>query len=390
MSRILLLQPTLQPPGGDRAVAVWMLEALKGVHDLTVVTEEPQDLDVVNDFYGTSLVPSDFKLIVARSWLKSLLGAAPVPLALLRNAAFQRVCAPLAGGYDVVLTADNEYDVGCLIIQYVHFPRALRPRPVADLRWYHRPATLLKAYYAVADSLAWSSSERIKRNLTLVNSDWTGERFRQSYGTESTTLYPPIAADRNDVPSTQRCADFICIGRISPEKEIERVIEILRRVRERGGGTRLRIVGGATDAAYGRRIARLVERYSDWISFHENISRQALERMIGECRYGIHGMREEHFGMGVAEMARGGCIVFVPNGGGQVEIVGRRDLLTYASEDEAVDKISRVMGDAALQTELQQELLAISDRFHVSTFANRLRAIVERYVSDFSHRPELR
>ena len=39
-------------------------------------------------------------------------------------------------------------------------------------------------------------------------------------------------------------------------------------------------------------------------------------------RYGIHGMREEHFGMAPAEMARAGAIVWVPRGGGQTEIVG--------------------------------------------------------------------
>ena len=36
----------------------------------------------------------------------------------------------------------------------------------------------------------------------------------------------------------------------------------------------------------------------------------------------LHGMREEHFGMAPAEMARAGVIVWVPNGGGQMEIVG--------------------------------------------------------------------
>lgn len=390
MRRVLLLQPTLLPPGGDRAVAAWMLEALKGLYQLTVVTAEPQDLDVTNTYYGTSLAPSDFELIVNRSSLYSLLGWAPLPLALLQNAAFQRCCAPLVDGYDAVLTADNEYDVGRRLIQYIHFPRALRPRPAADMRWYHRPAALLKAYYAVADSIAGVSTERIKRNLTLVNSDWTGQRFRQSYGVDSATLYPPIATERCDVPSSQRRTDFVCIGRVSPEKEIERVVGILRRVRERGHDLRLRVVGGATDLGYGRRVARLIARHSDWVSFHEDISRQDLDRMVRQCRYGIHGMREEHFGMGVAEMARGGCIVFVPNGGGQVEIVGSRELLTYDSEDDAVAKISSVMEDPALQKQLQEDLLALSERFHVDAFTARLRAIVQGVVSDFSRAAEVR
>ena len=71
-------------------------------------------------------------------------------------------------------------------------------------------------------------------------------------------------------------------------------------------------------------------------------------------RYGIHGMREEHFGMAPAEMARAGCIVWVPRGGGQMEIVGREPVLMYDSEDDAVEKIvedARRSGRAAAASE---------------------------------------
>ena len=56
-------------------------------------------------------------------------------------------------------------------------------------------------------------------------------------------------------------------------------------------------------------------------------------------------MREEHFGMAPAEMARAGCIVWVPRGGGQMEIVGREPALMYESDDEAVEKISATLGE---------------------------------------------
>ena len=48
-------------------------------------------------------------------------------------------------------------------------------------------------------------------------------------------------------------------------------------------------------------------------------------------RYGIHGMREEHFGMAPAELARAGAIVWVPRGGGQMEIVGHEPALMFDS-----------------------------------------------------------
>ena len=40
-------------------------------------------------------------------------------------------------------SGNNEAGVGGRCIQYVHYPSRLRPRPPADLRWYHAAAPLL-------------------------------------------------------------------------------------------------------------------------------------------------------------------------------------------------------------------------------------------------------
>ena len=56
--------------------------------------------------------------------------------------------------------------------------------------------------------------------------------------------------------------------------------------------------------------------------FCDDASRDEVRALMATHRYGIHGMREEHFGMAPAELARAGCIVWVPRGGGQMEIVG--------------------------------------------------------------------
>ena len=92
-------------------------------------------------------------------------------------------------------------------------------------------------------------------------------------------------------------------------------------------------------------------------------------------RYGIHGMREEHFGMAPAEMVRAGCIVWVPDGGGQVEIVGDARL-TYGSIEEGVAKITRTLGDAEEQTRLRQHLAARAPLFSAERFMQQVRAAV--------------
>src|SRR5262249_38798550 len=145
------------------------------------------------------------------------------------------------------------------------------------------------------------------------------------------------------IPWQDREDGFVCIGRISPEKELEKIIAILAAVRGRGQKVHLHIIGSPDNPRYYRRILRLVRANASWVFLNEGLSRDQLVRLISVHRYGIHGMREEHFGMAVAEMVRAGCIVFVPRGGGQVEIVRGEDRLLYKTPAEAITKIGRVM-----------------------------------------------
>jgi glycosyltransferase involved in cell wall biosynthesis len=96
-------------------------------------------------------------------------------------------------------------------------------------------------------------------------------------------------------------------------------------------------------------------------------------------RYGIHGMREEHFGMAPAEMVRAGCIVWVPGGGGQVEIVGDEPRLLYASEDDAVEKIARTLADPAEEDRLRDRLDRRALRFTTAHFVDQVRRIVAEF-----------
>ena len=96
-------------------------------------------------------------------------------------------------------------------------------------------------------------------------------------------------------------------------------------------------------------------------------------------RYGIHGMREEHFGMAPAEMIRAGLIVWVPRGGGQVEIVGDEPALTYETEEEAASAILRVITDPAEQDRLRRHLAERSSLFGTDRFVKEVRSIVAQF-----------
>lgn len=380
MRRVLLVQPSMQPPGGANGVAAWVLQALAPVHRVTVLSWRPVEIDPINRFFGTHLAPGDFDTIAVPAHWRSLFDRLPLPATLIKLSLLMRYTRRVSGDFDVLFGVYNETDYGRRGIQYIHYPTYLRPRPAVDLRWYHWRSGL-SLYYGVADAIAGFSLDRLKRNVTLVNSNWTGEHVTRFLGVPTQTLYPPVVDPAPGLPWDERSNAFLTIGRISSEKEYERVMRILARVRERHPGLTLTIVG--TRDRYARRyldqLLAQAAALGPWIQFREDISRDEVRALMASHKYGIHGMREEHFGMAPAELARAGAIVWVPRGGGQMEVVGGEPALMYDSEDEAAEKILTVMADAAEQARLRDALAATSAQFSTAHFVRRVRAIVDDF-----------
>ena len=170
------------------------------------------------------------------------------------------------------------------------------------------------------------SFDRMKGNLSLVNSEWTGRRFRDLYGVEPVTLYPPVPGAFPHVPWEEREDGFVCIGRIHPGKRLDWIIETIARTRRIAPRLRLHIVGTRgqkpEEVMRLRRLRPFLEANSSWVHLHEDLPRDELANLAARQRYGIHAQVDEHFGIAPAEMVRAGCITFVHDSGGQVEIMG--------------------------------------------------------------------
>ena len=377
MKRVLFTQSSLQPPGGGNGVAVWMLQALKDSCRVTLLTWAKPDLASVNRYFGTTLRSTDFDLVLAPAWFRRLASTLPTPAAMLKFHYLFWRCRRLAPRYDVAITADNEADMGLSCgIQYVHFPRFHPQRPAVDVQWYHRFRTLLRAYYAIPARVGGFCAQRMRRNVTLVNSDFIGRRFREVHDAQTITLYPPAIGEFVEVPWEQREDGFLIIGRISPEKRIECAIDILRRVRAAGLDVHLHVIGVPDHEAYTDFVRGLVRANAAWVFLHENLARGELLELISTHRYGLHAMEAEPFGMAVAELLSGGCIPFVHDGGGQVEIVDHDPRLIYNSAADAAGKIVRTLRDHHCQTAVRERLALRKELFSTQRFALRVREIV--------------
>jgi glycosyltransferase involved in cell wall biosynthesis len=245
--------------------------------------------------------------------------------------------------------------------------------------WFYGNTLVRRVYLRLCDRIATGNPEAWKQNITLANSAWSAERLLKKYGIPSRVVYPPVAIDFPSIPYADRHKGFVCLGRVSPEKCVHSVIAILHKVRERGHDVHLHILGGLDNSDYAKKVRGLAEHFREWVFLEGWTLGDRKRELLTGHRFGIHARPNEPFGIAVAEMVQAGCVVFVPSGGGQVEIVNH-PALTFDSEADAVEKIDAILTREAEQEELRDHLRLGSNSFSVKTFVETMRRVVAEFV----------
>jgi glycosyltransferase involved in cell wall biosynthesis len=204
-------------------------------------------------------------------------------------------------------------------------------------------------------------------------------------------VYPPVEVklDRQSaswIPFEKRANSFVLLGRIVPRKAIERAVVIVDRLRGLGHDVELHIAGGG-DRRYIEHLKNTLIAERGHVKLHLDLPRSELEKLIVGTRYGLHCFQYEHFGMAAAELQKLGCIVFVPNAGGQVEAITNAHQ-RYDGVDDAVAKIDRVLRDQTLQLTLLAEAARTGDRFSRRAFACEVRQHVREAIRHSATRCE--
>lgn len=336
--RALFVQPSLQPPGGGNGVAAWMIQALGEEYAVTALTWAEVDVNQIDSHFGTTLATQTTHFVRAWPTLSRFARLTPIGLDLLKDSLLLRAAQRLAPSFDVVMGANNEVDYGRRGLQYVHYPKYLRPRPPTEARWFH-VTPLLRSYYKTCETLANFDASRMRENVTWANSSWTAALLSKLHGIDATVVPPPVRFSATPQPWEDRTPRVLCVGRISPEKEIEKVISIVERARVSFPSLRLTVAGGPGPHAYMSRIAAMTSERAAWMDLRVDVPRAELEKLMATSQYGLQGMTEEHFGMAAGEMMAAGCLVFLPAGGGQVELVRGNSRFLYESADEAAAKL---------------------------------------------------
>ncbi len=359
--------------GGAEAVGLWILEALKDKYEVTLFTVAGIAFERLNAMYGTHLC--DRTIQVKALFPRSRAGFVNACIANnwhIRMLLFHTLIRQLKAQqsqYDTCVSAYNAVDYGfkdCPSqgINYIHWVNVLD-----SSRFYNL--------------ISETDPARIKQYCNLANSKMVAERIQTVYGTTPELVYPPVVIDVQDVPWEEKEHAFICSGRLTLAKEPHKVIEILRRVRDRGFNIKLHMTaggGGVYAWQYRNRIRKLAQEHGDWITLYENLSYADYVSVLSKCRYGIH-YKTEPFGISIAEMIKAGAIPFVRSFGGQVEIVGEQNQdLFFFDPDEAVEKIVRVLGDEALQGHLRDAMDTQKTLFSTERFMAEFEQVVDRHL----------
>ena len=374
----------MRPVGGGNAVTVWTLQALRGDYDVTLATLDPVNCAALNRSFGTSLSASDFHVRIAPPAYRRVLRIVPTRGALVELNLTMRWARELdrLQPFDVLLSLQNEADFGRPAIQYIHFPSWYMPRPADELRWFHKIPGVLRAYRRVAFGISGAIPAAIRHNLSLTNSAFVDGRFHQVHDGPSIIVHPPVPGSFPEIPWERRRDAIVGIGRLARYKRWGMAVEIVEALRRRGYGLELTLIGQAGDAGERAEKCRLeaLAAKRPWFRILIDLTREQLAQEVANHRYGIHAMVEEHFGIAVAELQQAGCVTFVQNSGGPVEIVGNDPRLTFDDVEDGVGKIARALNCGDTQRELRALAASRRECFSTERFCRSMTNAVDNFA----------
>jgi glycosyltransferase involved in cell wall biosynthesis len=160
-------------------------------------------------------------------------------------------------------------------------------------------------------------------------------------------------------------------------KQWPKLVAIIDGVRELGHDVGLTLVGNRNDDLLLRELRDMQTDGRPWLELKLNLPRTEVDRLIGSHTYGIHGMHFEHYGMAVAELVLGGCLTFVHDSGGQVEIVCQQEA-RYRDVEDAVAKLHLVLSSP----EKQAALISAQQKRRVDITRERFLSEFHRLMDD--------
>ncbi|ADI32604.1 glycosyltransferase [Staphylothermus hellenicus] len=247
-------------------------------------------------------------------------------------------------GYDIVINTHGDALPIATDIVYMHFPG------FAAMEYYphkHRStgSIINKIYLAGYDFLRRHLTPSFENSTILCNSSFSRAVIKLKLNIDAQVVYPPIDIEFFGKAYFRKKGsepyNIVSIGRFSPEKNYEFIVEIAKRLRDLKFFI-IGSIGNPKNKSYFLKILGLKHKYSlSNLILVPNASHRKLLEILTYSRVLLHTMKYEHFGMAIAEGMVAGLVPVIHRSGGAYYDIIKRDKYgySYRTIDEAIEKI---------------------------------------------------
>lgn len=325
--------------GGSEAVLFALLDQASCEFDVTLVSSGAvyvrNNIREIDQIYGTSISEKNIEFIEVPvdTWDRRPFGLKSYSVRqILFNLQINKIDL---SDFHLVVSTTNDLFLKVKSLCYVHYP-ILKTKQVGNLK--SRAMSLL-----IKVALFITRLTRFRRNVTYVtNSFWTKGQIEQSTGISAFVLNPPVSVgdcNESEFPKHYKRRRICIASRISREKNIDKILAQLDPWASENN-YQISIAGPLSDEEY---YNELTKKYActGHITFTGMLSRAHYLELLSMSEIYLHGMKEEHFGITVAEAMLLGCIPVVHNSGGQIEITALPSLVynDYSDIRKVLDNI---------------------------------------------------
>jgi len=297
----------------------------------------------------------------------------------------------LAAKADICISAANVIDFGRPAHHFINMLSGVDHAFTAH-SGIVRPETSVKGFLVnevIRPIAGMRSKKRIfadGRERFYSNSKYVHNRLAAFYGDfHDTIFYPPTTYEPEasvDAPERDPMR-VICLGRISKEKRITDIIDVVERARRISGkDIKLTIAGPCGNGGYTMLVRQSVEA-RNWITLVDGVFGKAKDDLLRSGSFAVHARRDEEFGIAVTEYLKAGLISVVPDEGGSCEVVDKPEL-SYSSNEDAASKLARLVTDDAFAGAMREHCRSRALAFSRSEYEKREADLLGKILSGSS------
>lgn len=383
MKKVLLYYNFSYPLGGGDFLPLTFASWLQSRCDLTLAVDSEAG-------FRKALEAFDVPLDLGRIKTEPLLPAGTdfrsrgFSLSFKRSVRLKR----LAAQADICISAANVIDFGRPAHHFINMLSGVDHAFTAN-SGIIKPKASLKRFIReelIRPIVGMRSKKRIfadRREQFYSNSEYVHERLTAFYGNFNDTLFYPPTTYEPDISGDPPARDLmrvICLGRISPEKRVTDIIDIVERARTLSGqDIKLTVAGPCGKGSYAAMVKHAVDE-RPWITLVDGVFGKAKDDLLRSGSFAVHARRDEEFGIAVTEYLKAGLIPLVPNEGGSREVVADGEL-SFGGNEEAAKILSRLATDAEFRKSKRMSCLKRAEDFSRAAYAMREDELLDRIIS---------